>query len=147
MQSTVAKEIRFDGVGLHSGKPVCLVLSPAPSGHGIVFVRSDLSGDVNARIPARWDAVVPSQLCTLIRNEDGVELSTIEHIMAALAGCGVTNVTVSVDGPEVPILDGSAAPFVDGILAAGLVCQDGPARALKILKPVEVETENATAIL
>ena len=151
MQSTVAKQIRFDGAGLHSGAPVRMVLTPAPVGHGIVFLRSDIEADAadtrSVRIPARWDAVVPSQLCTLIRNEDGVELSTIEHIMAALAGCGVTNVLISVDGPEVPILDGSAAPFVDGILAAGLVRQEGPTRALKILKTVEVETETAKARL
>ncbi|MDO6458661.1 UDP-3-O-acyl-N-acetylglucosamine deacetylase [Celeribacter halophilus] len=151
MQSTVAKQIRFDGAGLHSGEPVRMVLTPAPVGHGIVFLRSDVEADAadtrSVRIPARWDAVVPSQLCTLIRNEDGVELSTIEHIMAALAGCGVTNILITVDGPEVPILDGSAAPFVDGILAAGLVRQEGPTRALKILKTVEVETETAKARL
>ncbi|MCA0043094.1 UDP-3-O-acyl-N-acetylglucosamine deacetylase [Celeribacter litoreus] len=151
MQKTVAKNIRFDGVGLHSGAPVRMVVSPAPVNSGITFIRSDVEADASdtrdAVIPARWDVVVPSQLCTLIRNEDGVELSTIEHIMAALAGCGVVNAIVSVSGPEVPILDGSAAPFVDGILAAGLETQGGALRALKILKPVEVKTDTATARL
>lgn len=151
MQTTVTSKIRFDGVGLHSGKPVCMIVAPAPANSGITFVRSDIhadaSDDRDARIPARWDNVVPSQLCTLIRNEHGVTLSTIEHIMAALAGCGVSNALVSVDGPEVPILDGSSAPFVDGILAAGLRTQDGPTRALKILKPVEITQGSAKARL
>lgn len=151
MQRTVAKDIRFDGVGLHSGAPVCMIVAPAPANSGIQFLRSDVFADADdardAIIPARWDAVVPSQLCTLIRNDDGVELSTIEHIMAALAGCGVTNATISVDGPEVPILDGSAALFVDGILAAGLVRQAGPTRVLKVLKPVEFRRGDAVARL
>ncbi|SFJ17693.1 UDP-3-O-acyl-N-acetylglucosamine deacetylase [Celeribacter neptunius] len=151
MQTTVAKEIRFDGVGLHSGAPVQMLLTPAPAGSGITFLRSDIACDAadtrQPRIAAHWDNVVPSQLCTLIRNEDGVELSTIEHIMAALAGCGVSNVMISVDGPEVPIVDGSAAPFVDAILAAGLTRQDGPTRCLKILAPVEVDFGSATARL
>jgi UDP-3-O-[3-hydroxymyristoyl] N-acetylglucosamine deacetylase len=151
VQSTVAKRIRFDGVGLHSGAPVRMEVLPAPVNSGITFLRSDIEADAtdmrDALIPARWDAVVPSQLCTLIRNDDGVELSTIEHIMAALAGCGIGNAVITVDGPEVPILDGSAAPFVDAILAAGLRRQDGPTRALKILKPVELVTDNARARL
>lgn len=151
VQTTVASKVRFDGVGLHSGAPVCMVVAPAPANTGITFVRSDIVSDAadlrDAIIPARWDHVVPSQLCTLIRNEDGAEVSTIEHIMAALAGCGINNATVSIDGPEVPILDGSAAPFVDGLLAVGLVTQDGPTRALKILKPVEVTNGSAKARL
>lgn len=151
MQKTVATKITFNGVGLHSGAPVRLIVAPAPSNSGITFIRSDILSDAaDARdpfIPARWDQVVPSQLCTLMKNEDGVELSTVEHIMAALAGCGVTNATVSVDGPEVPILDGSSAEFVDGILAKGLVSQDGPTRVLKILKPVEIKRGDAYARL
>lgn len=151
MQTTVAKQIRFNGVGLHSGAPVRMDLAPAPAGHGIVFRRSDVAADQTdarkADISARWDRVVPSQLCTLIRNGDGVELSTIEHIMAALAGCGVNNAVISVDGPEVPILDGSAAPFVDAILAAGLRQQKGALKALKILKPIEVTRGDAVARL
>ncbi|AJE47911.1 UDP-3-O-[3-hydroxymyristoyl] N-acetylglucosamine deacetylase [Celeribacter indicus] len=151
VQTTVAKEIRFDGVGLHSGAPVTMRVTPAPANSGITFLRADIHADAADRrdpiVAARWDTVVPSQLCTLIRNEDGVELSTIEHIMAALAGCGVANATISVDGPEVPILDGSAAPFVDGILAAGLVRQEGPTRALRVLRPVEIRRGDAVARL
>jgi UDP-3-O-[3-hydroxymyristoyl] N-acetylglucosamine deacetylase len=151
VQNTVAKMITFEGVGLHSGLPVRMTVEPARSNSGISFVRSDIHANSDdtreARIDARWDAVVPSKLCTLIRNADGVEVSTIEHIMAAFAGCGVTNAVVHVDGPEVPIEDGSAAPFVAAILAVGLTRQEGPTRALKILKPVQIELGEATARL
>jgi UDP-3-O-[3-hydroxymyristoyl] N-acetylglucosamine deacetylase len=151
VQKTVAKTITFDGVGLHSGAPVHMTIEPARANSGISFVRSDIAADPNdtrdALIAARWDSVVPSKLCTLIRNEDGVEISTIEHIMAALAGCGVINAVVHVNGPEVPIEDGSAAPFVSAILSAGLSRQEGPTRALKILKSVEVVIGDATARL
>lgn len=151
VQTSVAQKITFDGVGLHSGAPVRMVIAPARPNTGILFIRSDIAADASdprdARIPARWDLVVPSKLCTLIRNDDGVDLSTIEHIMAALAGCGITNAEVSVSGPEVPIEDGSAAPFVAAILAAGLMRQTGAARALKILKPVSVQNGAASARL
>lgn len=151
MQTTLATSVVFNGVGLHSGKPVRMVVSPARVNAGITFVRSDIAADAAddraAEIAARWDCVVPSQLCTLMRNEDGVTLSTVEHIMAALAGLGVTNAVISVDGPEVPILDGSAAPFVDKLLRAGLAQQEGPIRVLKVLKPVEVEQGDAVARL
>jgi UDP-3-O-[3-hydroxymyristoyl] N-acetylglucosamine deacetylase len=151
VQKTVAKTITFDGLGLHSGLPVRMIVSPAKANSGITFIRSDIDADMNdtrdAGIPARWDAVVPSKLCTLIRNKDGVEVSTIEHIMAALAGCGVSNAVIEVSGPEVPIEDGSAAPFVSALLRAGFVSQTGPARALKILKPVQIEMGSATARL
>mgnify|MGYP005995522477 CR=1 FL=1 len=151
MQKTVAKTISFDGVGLHSGAPVHMTIEPARANAGISFVRSDVAADATddraAAIAARWDSVVPSKLCTLIRNDDGVEISTVEHIMAALAGCGINNAVVHVDGPEVPIEDGSAAPFVSAILSAGVSRQEGPTRALKILKPVEVVIGEATARL
>jgi UDP-3-O-[3-hydroxymyristoyl] N-acetylglucosamine deacetylase len=149
VQKTVAKTITFNGVGLHSGRPVCMTVASARANSGITFVRSDIDADGSdlrdAHISARWDNVIPSKLCTLIRNKDGVELSTIEHIMAALAGCGVSNAVVSVDGPEVPIEDGSAAPFVAALLSVGLVRQEGPTRVLKILKPVEVVSGDAIA--
>ncbi|ALI54762.1 UDP-3-O-acyl-N-acetylglucosamine deacetylase [Celeribacter marinus] len=151
MQTTLVKPVIFDGVGLHSGAPVRMVVSPARVNAGITFVRSDVAADVAddraCEIAARWDHVVPSQLCTLMRNEDGVTLSTVEHIMAALAGLGVNNAVVSVDGPEVPILDGSAAPFVEKLLSSGLAQQDGPARVLKVLKPVVIEQGDAVARL
>lgn len=145
MQTTIKSQVTFTGVGLHSGRPVRMTIHPASAEYGIWFRRSDLDGD--NLIPARWDAVVPSKLCTLIANRSGASVSTIEHVMAALAGCGVTNALVEVDGPEVPILDGSAQPFVKGILARGLRELAVPVRALRILKPVEVCNGQAWARL
>ncbi len=123
-----------------------MIVKPAPVDHGIVFLRTDLSADI-ARIPARWDAVVQSRLCTLLANPQGSSVSTIEHVMAALAGCGISNALIEIDGPEVPILDGSSAPFVRGFLAVGIVEQAAPVMALKILRPVEVREGEAVARL
>ena len=145
MQNTLVHSVTFTGVGLHSGAPVTMTVHPAAADHGIWFRRTDLVAD--ALVPARWDAVVPSKLCTLIANAAGVTVSTIEHIMAALAGSAVHNALIDIDGPEVPILDGSAAPFVAGLLQAGLAPQDAPVRAIKILKPVEVREGEAVARL
>ena len=143
---TIAKPVAFEGVGLHTGAPVRMVLHPAQSDHGIVFRRTDIA-DRNPRIAAIWDRVTPSKLCTLIENEDGVSVSTIEHIMAALVGAGVHNALIEIDGPEVPILDGSSAEFVAGIQAAGLRALSGALRAIRVLKPVEVREGEAVARL
>lgn len=135
MQATLATPARFTGAGLHSGAPARMTIRPAPAGHGIVFRRTDLDG---ALIPARWDRVVPSQLCTLLRGEGEATVSTVEHVMAALSGTGIHNALIDIDGPEIPILDGSAAPFVAGILAAGVSVSADPLRAIRVLRTVEV---------
>ncbi len=135
----------FSGQGLHSGAPVTLRVHPAAPDHGIWFLRRDL--DPAARIPARWDAVVPSRLCTLVANAEGATVSTIEHVMAALAGCAISNALIEIDGGEVPILDGSAAPFVEGFLAAGIAEQEAPVLALRVLSAVEVRDGEAVARL
>ena len=146
MQHTLKSAAVFDGLGLHSGKPVRMVVHPAATDSGVWFKRTDLdTGDV--LIPARWDAVVPSKLCTLIANPSGVSVSTIEHIMAALAVCAIHNALIEIDGPEVPILDGSAVPFVDRFLAVGIVAQDAPVRAIRVRKAVEVRDGEAVARL
>lgn len=146
VQITLGKSVVFDGVGLHSGAPVRMILHPAPAGHGIVFRRTDVKG-ANPRITARWDRVTPSKLCTLVENDDHVSVSTIEHIMAALAGLGITNALIEIDGPEVPILDGSSEPFVREIRRAGLRRLAAPLRAIRVLKPVEVREGEAVARL
>jgi UDP-3-O-[3-hydroxymyristoyl] N-acetylglucosamine deacetylase len=146
LQTTIKSPVSFKGTGLHSGAPVRLTIHPASAEYGIWFRRADISvGD--ALIPAKWDAVVSSSLCTKLRNAAGAEVSTVEHVMAALAGCGVHNALVEVDGPEVPILDGSAAPFVDGILASGVRQLAAPVRAIEILRPVTVRIGSASATL
>ncbi len=103
--------------------------------------------DRNALISAHWSSVQPSKLCTVIANASGDSVSTIEHVMAALAGCGIHNAMIELDGPEVPILDGSAAPFVEGFLARGLIEQSAPVRAIRVLQTVEVRDGDAVARL
>ena len=123
-----------------------MTVHPASADYGIWFRRTDiLIGD--AMIPARWDVVEQTALCTRIVNDAGVTVSTIEHIMAALAGTGVHNALIEIDGPEVPILDGSSAEFVRAILRAGLVGQRQRTRVIEILKPVSVTRGDATASL
>src|SRR5690606_39173750 len=129
----VSTPITFDGVGLHSGRAARLVMHPAPVGAGIVFRRLDCAQGTGD-IPARWNLVSQSPLCTRLENAHGVQISTVEHVMAALMGCGIHNALITVDGPEVPILDGSSLAFVRGILAAGLRQQGSPVRALRVTR-------------
>lgn len=140
MQRTLKQSVEFSGVGLHSGRPVRMVLHPARPDHGIVFVRSDIT-DRNNVIPALYDYVVDTKLCTVIGNEAGARVGTIEHLMAALRGCGVDNVLVEIDGPEVPVMDGSSAAFVNDMQEAGFAVQDKPRRAIRILKEVTLEKD------
>ena len=126
-----------------------MTVRPAPADHGLWFRRVDLAGGTaeDALIPARWDAVVPSRLCTVVANRAGARVSTIEHLMAALAGAGVHNALIEIDAPEVPILDGSAVSFVEGLLRAGLTAQDAPVRAIRVTEAVEVRDGDAMARL
>lgn len=146
MQQTLTNKITLTGVGLHSGADVAMTLRPAPVDSGIVFIRSDVT-DKNNMIPARWDHVVDTRLCTVIGNEDGVTVGTVEHLMAALRGCGVDNAIIELDGPEVPIMDGSSEPFVKAIDRAGTEEQVLPRRAIKILKEVTVQDGDKFAML
>ena len=118
-------------------------LRPADAGTGIVFRRID----AGAEVPALWNHTVNATLCTILSNGEGIEIKTVEHLMAALAGSGVDNAIVELDGAEVPAMDGSAAPFVAMIDQAGTVTQDLPRRAIKILKPIEVTGQGASAAL
>jgi UDP-3-O-[3-hydroxymyristoyl] N-acetylglucosamine deacetylase len=146
VQNTLSSPATFAGRGLHSGVPVRMTVRPAAADHGIWFRRLDVT-DGDPMVPARWDHVTPSKLCTVIENADGVSVSTIEHVMAALAGSGIHNALVEIDAPEVPILDGSALSFVAGFLAAGIEVQDRPVRAVRVMKPVEVSDGEAVARL
>ncbi len=146
MQKTIAASLSFDGVGLHSGKPARVMILPAPADHGIVFYRADQDRDKN-RVPAVWDKVDQTPLCTRLVNARGVSVSTVEHVMAALVGCGIDNARILLDGPEIPILDGSSAPFVRGILGRGVQFLGRPIRALRILRPVMVRNGKAWARL
>ena len=146
MQRTLKRQISIIGTGLHSGRPARLKLLPAAAGQGIWFRRADIN-DRNNMIAASWDLVSDTLLCTRITNEAGVSVATIEHLMAALAGLGVSNVIVELDGPEIPIMDGSARRFVSEILRVGLIEQDAPASIWQVMKPVRVESGAAWAEL
>ena len=109
-QHTLSQPVEIGGIGVHSGRFIEVVLHPAPAEHGIVFQRSDVTG-CDAVIPATIEHAVPHKLCTRIENKDGVGVNTIEHFMAAFHGMGIDNVLIEIDGPEMPILDGSATPI------------------------------------
>ena len=146
LQQTLAGPAVFAGVGVHSGRHVRVVMRPAPADSGIVFVRSDLPG------PDNWvrvcpEAVVRTQLNTEIGAGPGVTVSTVEHLLAAFAALSVDNAVVELDGPELPIMDGSAAPFVRLIDQAGRRTQDEPRRYIEILSPIEVFAGDKRAIL
>ncbi|MGB0439326.1 MAG: UDP-3-O-acyl-N-acetylglucosamine deacetylase [Paracoccaceae bacterium] len=146
MQTSISTPVSFRGFGLHGGQPACVMLRPAPADYGVRFRRTDLdSGPVT--IPARWDLVQQSPLCTRIEAPCGASVSTIEHLMAALAGCGVHNVHIDIDGPEVPILDGSAVRFVRGLLQAGVSALDVPLDVIEVLQPVTFRTRDGWAKL
>jgi UDP-3-O-[3-hydroxymyristoyl] N-acetylglucosamine deacetylase len=134
MQTTLKRETTLVGMGLHSGRPARVRLRPATEG-GIRFRRVDVA-DRDNLIPARWDRVTDTRLCTLLSNEAGVSVGTVEHLMAALAGAGITHAEIEIDGPEVPIMDGSALRFVRAILQAGLAPVPGPLEAIRVLQPV-----------
>ena len=137
LQRTLKSAINCTGVGLHSGHKISMTMHPAGINHGVVFRRTDIDGG-NALIQARWDRVVDTRLCSVLGNEDGVTVGTVEHVMAALAGCGVDNVEIELSGAEVPIMDGSSEPFVFLIESAGVVEQDAPRRVIRVLKRIEV---------
>jgi UDP-3-O-[3-hydroxymyristoyl] N-acetylglucosamine deacetylase len=142
-QRTLKTRIGCRGVGLHSGQKVTMTLLPAAPDTGIVFRRID----AGAEILANWVNTIESPRCTVLSNGEGITIGTVEHVMAALAGAEVDNAVVELDGPEVPIMDGSSAPFLFLIECAGLVEQDAARRAIKVLKPVSVTDQGATAAL
>lgn len=143
-QRTLKYSISCTGTGLHSGEKVNMVLHPAEPGTGVLFRRNDLASGV-ANIPARYDRVTASTMGTTISNDDGVSVATVEHLLAALSGCGIDNVIVEIDAGEVPIMDGSAAPFVMLVECAGHVEQAAVRKRLQVLKRVEVSDGDKTA--
>ena len=135
MQQTLKKPLQINGIGLHSGLPVSLTVNPAGTDTGIVFCRSDLPE--KPLIPALYNHVVNTHNCTCLGDDKGNIVSTIEHIMAALAVAEIDNAVIEVDGPEIPIMDGSSKVFYDALSAAEKEKQDSPRKYLKVLKPVE----------
>lgn len=145
-QQTLKNAIGCSGVGLHTGAKVTMMICPAGANTGIRFKRTDIPGG-QAVIPGTWDHVVESKLCSTVANDEGIEVKTIEHLMAAFAGLGIDNALVEINGPEIPIMDGSAAPFVFLIECAGIKEQNAQRQAVKVLKPVSVADGASTATL
>ncbi|MBZ9568148.1 MULTISPECIES: UDP-3-O-acyl-N-acetylglucosamine deacetylase [Modicisalibacter] len=142
-QRTLKNTMRATGVGLHSGEKVYLTLRPAPVNTGIVFVRTDLEPEV--RIPARAENVTDTTLCTAL-SRDGVKVATVEHLMSAFAGLGIDNAFVELSAPEVPIMDGSAGPFVFLIQSAGIAEQEAPKKFIRIKREVLVRDGDKEAL-
>ncbi|MBV8122077.1 MAG: UDP-3-O-acyl-N-acetylglucosamine deacetylase [Alphaproteobacteria bacterium] len=142
-QHTLNSAIGCRGIALHSGQRVSMNLIPAPPETGIIFRRTD----IGAEIRAAWENVVESVRCTSLSDGAGALVATVEHLMAALSGTAIDNLIVELDGPEVPIMDGSAAPFVFLIECAGVAQQDAPRRAITVRKPVSVVENGAMAAL
>ena len=136
-QRTIKHSVKETGIGLHKGDKVTMTLRPASANTGIVFRRIDLEPYVD--IPARADAVADTMLCTCLSNQDGASISTIEHLVSALAGLGIDNIIVEVNSNELPIMDGSASPFIFLLQSAGVEELNAPKRFIRVKKPVRVE--------
>ena len=136
-QRTIKQSVQETGIGLHKGENVTMTLRPAPANTGIVFRRVDLEPHVD--IPSRANAVGNTMLCTCLNNEDGVTIQTVEHLASALAGLGIDNIIIEVDSNELPIMDGSASPFVFLLQSAGIEELNAPKQFIRIKKPVRVE--------
>jgi UDP-3-O-[3-hydroxymyristoyl] N-acetylglucosamine deacetylase len=146
-QVTLNASAVISGIGVHSGDSVKMVLHPAEADHGIVFLRTNLPTGIDRLIDARHVNVSATELCTVVGNRESGGVATIEHLMAALAGMGIDNVLVEIDGPELPIVDGSAAPFVEAIDSVGVAISDAPRRFVRVKRTVRVENGRSFAEL
>jgi UDP-3-O-[3-hydroxymyristoyl] N-acetylglucosamine deacetylase len=136
-QTTLRSQATVTGVGVHSGQPVSLTIGPASVDAGFIFVRSGLEGS-DREIRAEAKSVIATEFATVLGDRNGPVVSTAEHVLAALRGMGVDNATIEVDGPEVPIMDGSSAAFVAAIDQAGIISQSAARRFIQVIKPVQV---------
>lgn len=140
-QQTVSDSILFKGIGLHSGTKVRMYVHPGEAGSGITFIRKDISG-FDPEIQAIYSNVTSTNLGTTLENNDGTLVATVEHLMAALWGAGIDNAIIEIDGPEVPIMDGSAAPFMKAFKKTGTASLDQKRSVIEVLKPIKVEYDN-----
>jgi UDP-3-O-[3-hydroxymyristoyl] N-acetylglucosamine deacetylase len=144
-QTTLRDRVAIKGVGVHSAAPAQVVLRPAGVDSGVVFLRTGLPGGRERLLEAKRANVTETALCTMIGDPSGASVCTVEHLLAALSGLRVDNVVIEIDGPETPIMDGSAADFVAAIDSVGILQQSRPRRYLKIVRPVRVERDGAFA--
>ena len=140
VQKTLLNPTECQGIGVHSGQQANLIILPAQENQGIQFQRTDVKNGAN--ISALWTAVSATEYCTRLSNQENISVTTIEHLMAALAIMEIDNALIQVDGPEIPIMDGSAEPFINLMAEAGIHEQNSPRRTLRILKEVSVEGKN-----
>jgi UDP-3-O-[3-hydroxymyristoyl] N-acetylglucosamine deacetylase len=145
-QHTLRGIAECEGIGVHSGETVHMRLAPAPEDSGITFIRTDLMNGAR-KIPARWDHVVDTRLCTVIGNDHAARVATIEHLMAALRAYEIDNAVIEIDGAEVPVMDGSSDSFVQLIEQAGVAAQNAPRRMIEIIRPIEAAAEGKSARL
>ncbi len=146
LQTTITRPVSCYGIGVHSGQKTQLTLKPAPANTGILFIRSDITAVSNV-LQAHYSTVTDTMLSTTISNDAKVKISTIEHLMAALYGCGINNIIVEIDGPEVPIMDGSSKPFVFLIECAGTTILNAPSKNLRILRDISVTHKDTEIIV
>ena len=137
-QTTLRQQTAISGIGVHSGLPATLTILPAEADTGIVFVRCGVGGQPDREVRANFRAVTATEFQTVLGDAHGPLCSTAEHVLAALSGLGIDNAVIEIDGPEVPIMDGSAAPFVEAIDRVGIVTLNAPRRYIQILKPIRV---------
>ncbi len=146
-QTTLNSRVVLTGIGVHSGKPATITLNPSKAGSGITFLRTAKDGKIDQLIPAHIKNVGDTRLCTILGDPEGMFVATVEHLLAALRGMNVDNVLIEIDGPEVPVMDGSSASFVKAIRNVGLKDLNAPRRYIRVLSPIEVENGNSSAVL
>ena len=142
-QQTIRKSFSLNGIGLHTGKKVKIIVEPAKVNNGIKFIRTDLAKD--NIVPALWSNVSSTNLCTTISNEKGVSVSTIEHLMSSLSGMHIDNANILINNLEVPIMDGSSLPFVEELENSGIVNQETPRRIISVKKEIFVSNNDSYA--
>lgn len=146
-QCTLAKPLSFSGIGVHNGQPVTVSVSPAPPDSGYLLERVDADGKQAGPVAATWDRITHTALCTVVDLGDSLSVATTEHLMSALAGLAVDNARITVDGPECPIIDGSARPYVEAILESGIEVQPADRKFLKVARSITVRDNDAYAVL
>jgi len=145
-QHTIKDSITFVGIGLHTGRNVSIIIRPSGENSGINFIRKDVHGG-HSFIAGKWYKVSDTTMSTTLSNQYGITVQTVEHLIAALRGCGVDNALIEVDGPEIPIMDGSAEPFVKNILSVGLKEQTAPRNMIWVHRPIEYRNGDKYAIM
>ena len=146
-QSTIAERIDIEGIGVHGGQKVSMTLYPSESNSGVVFSRTDLSPEISGDIKAVHENVLATELCTVIGTSRENSVATIEHLMAALWAMNIDNVLIEIDGPEVPVMDGSSTAFVEAIRQAGTKSLSAPRRYIQIVKPIRIENGQSFAVM